>query len=245
MGNIENSKNRYEELFLDEKSKAQAFDKIAEKYYFCNFGSTSKSDLDVLMFSIYLEEILKTDEEHMNQYSDYTLSKYLGITQSKVSSLKVKKQLLYPYKDFDWKRSFERVCENARYDNGKIKIFIPDKNLYLELKNAVEENGGFVEAQLNPTLLQLTPEHFINLVVSISDDKDRDAYKKKLRKELREKNKDTDYLDSELLSDTIKNSVLEFGTDFVLDVISGCVPAGNVIKNIVNSVRGKIKKARR
>ena len=67
MGNIENSKNRYEELFLDEKSKAQAFDKIAEKYYFCNFGSTSKSDLDVLMFSIYLEEILKTDEEHMNQ----------------------------------------------------------------------------------------------------------------------------------------------------------------------------------
>ena len=39
--------------------------------------------------------------EDMNTYSDYTLSKLLGITQNRISSLKVKKELIYPYQGFD------------------------------------------------------------------------------------------------------------------------------------------------
>ena len=85
----------YEKLFQtfegneDIEGKAQAFDKLAEKYYYCNFGSTSKADLDVLMFSIYIERILDKSQKDFNSYSDYTLSKNLGITQSKISNLKV------------------------------------------------------------------------------------------------------------------------------------------------------------
>lgn len=239
------SKKKYEELFPDNESKAQAFDKIAEKYYLCNFGSTSKADFDVLMFSVYLEQILKKEESQMNKYSDYTLSKSLGITQSKVSSLKVKKQLLYPFDGFDWKVSFERVCKNARYENGKIKIHIPDKNLYIELKNAVEENGGFVEVQLNPTLLQLSPEHFINLMVSITNDKGRDEYRRELRKELRAQNKDTEYFDSMPLGKAVKESIKEFGPDLVLGIIADCVPAGKTICNIAKIIKDKITETRR
>ncbi len=245
MSVIEESKRKYAELFPDDESKAQAFDKIAEKYYFCNFGSTLKADFDVLMFSVYLEQILKKDEAQMQKYSDYTLSKSLGITQSKVSSLKVKKQLIYPFDGFDWKVSFERVCKNARYENGKIKIHIPDKNLYLELKNAVEENGGFVEVQLNPTLLQLSPEHFINLVMSVTDNKGRDEYRKELRKKLRSKNKDTEYFDSAPLGEAVKEGVKEFGPDIVLDIIADCVPAGKTICNIAKIIKDKITEARR
>ena len=48
------------------------------------------------MFSIYLDGIMEHEEINMTAYSDYELSKLLGITQPKVSNLKVKKQLTYP-----------------------------------------------------------------------------------------------------------------------------------------------------
>ena len=37
--------------------KAKAFDEIAKKFYLSNFGSTAKSDIETLMFSIYIERI--------------------------------------------------------------------------------------------------------------------------------------------------------------------------------------------
>ena len=41
----EKSVTEFNKLFSDDKEKAAAFDKIAEKFYFANFGSTSKSDI--------------------------------------------------------------------------------------------------------------------------------------------------------------------------------------------------------
>ena len=76
-------------LFYDAQEKAKAFDKIAEVYYNRNFGSISKSDFDVLMFSIYIERLLEKDESDMDSYSDYELSKQLGITQSKIKNLNI------------------------------------------------------------------------------------------------------------------------------------------------------------
>ena len=130
----------YQDLF-DEKSKIEAFDKIAKNYYCCNFGSMQKSDLDVLMFSILIDRILEKTEEDFNTYSDYTLSKKLGITQQRISNLKIKKELKYPYEKFDWRKSFARLVKNARFEDEKIKIYIPDPNLFLEIKNSIESNG--------------------------------------------------------------------------------------------------------
>ena len=109
----------------------------------------SKSDFDVLMFSIYIERLLEQNESDMESYSDYELSKQLGITQSKIKNLKVKKQLLYPYNKFDWQESFGRVCKNATYEQEKIHININDPNLFIELKHFVESRNGRVDIQLN------------------------------------------------------------------------------------------------
>lgn len=127
----------YRHLFPTEAVKAEAFDKIAELFYNCNFGSTSKADIETLMFSIFIERILKEDgPENFKSYSDYTLSKALCITQARVSNLKVRKELVYPYEDFSWKKSFELVSKKATFENGKIKIYIPDKNYFLQRHNA-------------------------------------------------------------------------------------------------------------
>ena len=51
---IDRAEETYKHLFPTESVKAEAFDKIAELFYNCNFGSTTKMNIETLMFSIYL-----------------------------------------------------------------------------------------------------------------------------------------------------------------------------------------------
>ena len=188
----EEAKEIYNELFQPE-DKIKAFDKIAEKYYFSNFGSISKTDFETLMFSIYIEQLLEKNQEDYNSYSDYTLSKVLGITQSKVSNLKVRKELLYPYDKFEWKDSLLRIAENVVFEDNRIKLHIPDRNVFLELKNAIEVNGGFIDVQLNKNLLQVRLQYFLDLLVAISEEEDREKIKKVLEKTIKKNNIDVNF----------------------------------------------------
>lgn len=227
------SKIKYNELFSNEYEKANAFDKIAENYYFCNFGAMQKSDFDVLMFSIYLEQILNRTEENMNTYSDYTLSKSLGITQSRISSLKVKKQLKYPYDEFNWETSFARIYKFARYEDKKIKLNIPDKNLFIELKNFIEERHGYIELQLTPSLLVMDPEYFVDLVVHISNE-NRDKVKAEIKRELQNRNIDTKYFDTQPIGKTLKEHSKDLGIEVLCVILKQCIPiAGEVASSLI------------
>lgn len=229
---------RYEELF-SEKDKARAFDKIANQFYAGNFGTMAKSDMETLMFSIYIEQILSKSEDDFHTYSDFRLAKELGITQSKVSSLKVKKQLQYPH-EFRWRDSFARVSENARYENGKIKIQIPDINLYYEIKNAVEEAGGYIDVTLTPKLLQISPEYFLDLLVAVSETQQREQLRKELRNKIREKNKDREYLEAQPLGRQLAGCGKEIILDVLEAAVSGAVgeiPVVTIARNVMNAIK--------
>lgn len=235
---------QYDKLFPDNSAKAMAFDEIARHYFFRNFGTMQKADFEVLLFSIYLNQILDQTEEDMQTYSDYILAKYLGIPQSKVSTLKVKKELKYPYSKFDWKKSFARICENARYESGKIKINIPDRNLYLEIKNAIESAGGYVDARLDSHLLQVTPQYFIDLVLAISEESDREELRKSLKEQLVKKNVDVEYFEKQSVGDLLKGGAVDISTSVISDIISSCIPGvgpiiGNLLKNIVEVLKSE------
>ena len=79
------------------------------------FGSFSKSDYEVLMFTVYLDSLKEP-------VRDYDISITLGITESKVRSLRVRSQLLYP-RDFDWKEELAKSIENGYY-NKETKDFL-------------------------------------------------------------------------------------------------------------------------
>ena len=229
---------RYEELF-SEKDKARAFDKIANQFYAGNFGTMAKSDMETLMFSIYIEQILSKSEDDFHTYSDFRLAKELGITQSKVSSLKVKKQLQYPH-EFRWRDSFARVSENARYENGKIKIQIPDINLYYEIKNAVEEAGGYIDVSLTPKLLQISPEYFLDLLVAVSETQQREQLRKELRNKIREKNNDREYLEAQPLGRQLAGCGKEIILDVLEAAVSGAVgeiPVVTIARNVMNAIK--------
>ena len=173
---------------LSAQEKAKLFDVIAENYYNVNFGSFSKSQMDLLMFSIYLDRLIESGRP----FDDYSISKQLGVTQATVRQLKIKKQLIYP-REYKWYEAFIEYSKNAVFDNNdRIVISIPDPNVYLELQQAIEEMGGFVEVQLNSKLLKIPPGYFIELLLHIYqleknlDEKETKKLKKEFLKNLNE-----------------------------------------------------------
>lgn len=241
-------KNQYDKLFPSDKEKAEAFDRIAEQFYYCNFGTMQKSDIETLLFSLYLDRILNISEENIQSYSDYTLSKYLGITQSRVSALKIRKELKYPYPGFDWKKSFARISENAQYEKGKIKIHIPDRNLYIEIQNAVESLGGYIDIQLNRNLLQLSPEHFIGLILEISEETERKKIIETIRKKSLMNKKSIEDIEKKTIGKLITEDVYGIAVNTIFDILTSCISVTSpaisaIIKNICNAIQNKIKSA--
>lgn len=236
--------SRYKELFSEDEDVIKAFGLIAREFYWGNFGRLSKTDMETLMFHIYMEQLLKAKgEEDLRVYSDYIIAKDLGISQSKVSSLKLKKQLQYPH-DFDWRKSLARISKNCRYETGKIKLQIPDINLYYEVKNAIEENGGYIDVSLTPKLLQVSPEYFLDLLEAFSEEETRSQLKKRLRQELRKTTKEKEYLESEpigrqLLSFGKKTAVWAVRTAaeaMIGSVISEGSALAIIIGNVINAI---------
>ena len=141
--------------------KAAAFDRIALHYYQGNFGSLSKTDLEVLLFTILLDHCRQED----SNLDDYSLSKLLGITQSRVRSFKQKSQLQYPVDELAWQSYFVDCIKNARYDEtrGLVKLSVPEVNVMIELRQFLLEQGWYDEYQLNPRLFQCRLDTFVLL----------------------------------------------------------------------------------
>lgn len=180
---------KYVSFTKDEK--AELFDKIADCFYNTNFGQMSKSEIELLMFDIYIEKMISDCKRpdgtvDYRKCSDYIISKELGITQQRVRNLKVKNQLLHPIQ-YDWRRALATLIENARYDKNskKVTLNIPDPNLYLEIQNFIEEQGAYVEKQLNSKVLQLRAEYYIDLILTLETEKTRKKAIKELKKQFK------------------------------------------------------------
>lgn len=225
---------KYEELFTPVE-KGKLFDEIADYYYRCNFGTMSKSEIDLLMFKFYFEKMMnknmnKDGTLNYNAISDYQIANRLGITESRVRSLKVKYHLKYG-NEFDWKKAFAKLVSNARYekDTHKIIVNIPDPNLYREIQNYIEENGAYVEKQLNSKLLQIRVEYFIALVLCDEPEDNRKKIIKKLKEQFKEANKSEDSFDEK----NIGKSLIDIACN-VSSVVTSIIPlfsSGNEIGN--------------
>ncbi len=166
-------------IAFTENEKAELFDQIAACFYNANFGRMSKADMELMMFRFYIEKLIRSNCNEdgtidYNKCSDYKISQELGITQQRVRNLKVKNQLANPI-EYDWKKALAKLTENARYDKDthKVMLNIPDPNLYLEIRNFIEERGAYVETQLNPRLLQIRAEYYIAIVIELEPEKSK------------------------------------------------------------------------
>ncbi len=148
--------------------------------------------------------------------------------------------MLYPYEKFNWRNALVSISENAIYENGKIQLYVSDKNLYLEIKNAIEMSGGYVEVQLNSNLLTVRLNWFLDLMVAISGDNDKKELKKKLREKARELNKDIAFLEKDSFGQSLKNNT----PDTIIEIIGACIPCfGPLIKPILKNIYTAAKDA--
>jgi len=212
---------------LSDKEKAGMFDEIAKNFYASNFGMFSKSQLDLLMFSLFIDKLIDKEMD----FDDYTMSKLLGILQSSVRSLKKKKQLIYP-RDYKWYDSFLKDNQHTTFDGEKIVICISDPNVYIELQHAIEELGGYTEVQLNPKLLKIPPGYFIELLLRIhAEDKklsedDIRELRKALIKQLNERFHEDQNLEGLLTEDDFKSKLKKAGLETTFEILGNVIPGG-------------------
>lgn len=211
------------------------FDEIAANFYNANFGQMSKSSLELLMFSFYMDKLIRDNkfEDGTIDYhkcSDYRISKELGITQQRVQSLKIKKQLVYPT-EYKWETALAKLTENARYDpeTKKVTLNIPDPNLYLEIQNFIEEKGAYVEKQLNRKILQLRAEYYIELVISLEPEDKRDAITKELKNTFSKREKDNSIFDERHIGKSLMDMAVNV-TETAAN-LSGLVSKDNLLAN--------------
>lgn len=240
---MDNAKELFESCYFHEdltEKKAEAFDKIAKLFYKRNFGSASKSEIELMMFSILMDAMIDKyvndkDVLDYNMCSDYNMGKALGIQPSKVTTLKKNKQARYPI-SFNWQNSLKMIKDNIRYSKEKDKVIIPvrDPNLYLEIRNFIEENGGFIEMQYGNNVIQIRPEYFFLLLYNgISNEKEREKVRHVFAIKLKEKNKIND-ISSVRTDDDVNEHALDLG-ESTLDVLEA------IAEGVSNPLIGIIK----
>lgn len=225
------------------EEKINIFDEIAAHFYNRNFGTLTKTDFDLMMFHFYIEALNQrnTMEGQLNYKgcSDYLISKELGITQQRVRNLKVKNHLVYPPEESDsWITSFASLVENARLDNDKIVISIPDPNLYIEIENYLEENGSYIEKQLNSKLMVMRIEYFIDVCLLFEDGQSRKEVIKKIKKQCREEDKDIKLFSGDNIGKSLIKSSLNISQ--ILANIATCFSPGNIIADALIKLISKI-----
>ena len=228
-------------MTFSNEEKIALFDKISALYYNKNFGSTSKSDFETLLFSEYIEHCLRSDIP----YDDYSLSKELGITQSRIRSLKERKELKYPYKDFKWKKAFAASAENAKYDefDHYVKFIIQDINVMNEVRHFVEERGWYDVCSLNKKLLSIPLDCFVEICLedeSITELFSPDV-KKKIKKVAKSDSDIADFL-NDFSKEGLKSFMMSAGKEALLSVLS-CLPFGGVAKVAFGFLRRAINGA--
>lgn len=235
-------------LFCDQKDKAEAFDILANQFYTGRFGAMAKSDIEVLLFHLYLEQCFKKG----HPCDDYTLSRELGIPQSRIRSLKVKKQLQYPRAEFDWKELFIECIPHARYDDvGKmVKLHVSDVVVLEELRHYIEKQGWYDEYQLNPKLFQCKADFFIKLCMDLEgndsvilDDTAKEALEKlkKSTKDEKEKSAIRTIL-SGAFEDGISN-VVKCASKELLATVLQAIPFAGLAGKAIQALVGVIQKA--
>lgn len=189
----------YESLFRD-FDKASAFDRIAELFYDRNFSSSSKSEIELLMFSFYMEAIIHANQRadgviDYAKCSDYEIAKQLGLTQDRVRTLKLKKQARYPVA-FDWQKSLESIKDSIRLDTAAKRIIIPvtDPNLNVEIRNYISSHGGFVDFESGKDYIRIRVEYFLMLMYETLRIEDKKRFNREMKKKLGKANSHEDEL---------------------------------------------------
>lgn len=132
---------------FSEHEAAEAFREIASKFYERNFGTASKTEIELVMFGILVEKA--------SDLSDLALAKRLGITPQMVSNRRTKLALRNDLESCDWAASLLAVLNSGTYvlreakSGCEMKIMFPSKMAVYEFEDALRECGRYFDNSFN------------------------------------------------------------------------------------------------
>ena len=185
-----------------------------------------------MMFNFYIKKMIEDNKEQdgtidYNKCSDYKISKDLGITQQRVRNLKVKNQLINPIA-FEWEKAFAKLVSNAKFENQKVIISIPDPNLFYEIQNFLEEQGAYIDKQLNSKLLVIRVEYFIDLLVSLEPEQNRKEVIKEIKKVFKEQTKSQKQFDEKNIGKSLIDGAVNI-TTILSNISTIASPKNNIL----------------
>lgn len=190
------------------------------------FGSMNKNDFEVFIF----DWLLKNDKRCTDS-TDFMISQYLKIPESKVKRLRYEAQLKYGV-SYDYKEELCKALKNAKCqegtNEGKISFAISDKVLKQYLEDILEKDGRFFDSSFNANIVTMSANDFVYIlqeVVLNENDKDMilNATKEQLKK-------------GKELPKTVSERIKDIGVKLnkiVLEKIAGA-GAGELVKTIID-----------
>ena len=188
-----------------QEEKICLFDKIKERYFDKKFGLITKVDIETLLFSEIIEHCISQGKP----YDDYSLSKELGISQTRIRTLKERKELMFPHENFKWQEAFVKSIETAKYHEHDhcVKILIEDINVMNEVRHYIESKGWYDECSLNKKLLKIPLDCFIE--ICFLDNSHDDIFTKEAKENINKISSNNDVI-KKFLENFTKEGLKEF-----------------------------------
>lgn len=155
------------------KKNSENYEELKKLFFNKNFGTASKSSIELLMFHQYIvDQEQKSKDPAMpgvikyEEVSDFKIGCDLGLTSSRVRSLKLKERLVYPPKNKDWKNYILKLLEFAKINekDQTVEFTIHHPWLFSKIQDEIESRNGQVYIHLNKNLLSLPLDSFVILV---------------------------------------------------------------------------------
>ena len=144
------------------------------------FGSRSKSEIDLLVFSCLIEAGVVTIDG-----PEYDIARALNITPTRVRTLILNYQLRSTPPELDLQKDIVAALKKTRYSNdGKLLTFgVESPLLREEIAARLKRKGVFPDASFSKELVKLPVEAFVEFLDEIVDDATKKQVKNTLVKD--------------------------------------------------------------
>lgn len=214
-----------------EKAKSEALNFILKNAFKSGFGTLSKSELDLILFAA----IMKFG---CDDYTDLQLSKYLQITQRRISNLKEKVSVKYSLIDTkDAIKCFIEKLEFAKKSDTYIDVPIADVAVKNEIEGILDKYNLLLHSQLNQKIFRIRIDDLFELLLILQSEDQSDIKYLDLREialsSLRKNTEVLKKIEMEISTEDkkghkFKNKLLKSGVDIGLEVLKEIIPGGGV-----------------
>lgn len=222
---------------IKEENKSAALEFILKNAFKSGFGTLNKSELDLILFAAIMKFGYDGD-------TDLQLSKYLQITQRRISNLKEKVSVKYSLIDTkEAIRYFIEKLEFAKKSDTYIDVPIADVAVKNEVEGILDKYNLLLHSQLNQKIFRIRIDDLFELLLIFQSEEQSDIpyddFREKVLSNLKNNTEVLKKIMMEVSSEgkiehRFKNKLLKSGVDIGLEILKEVIPGGGIALKAVD-----------